>query len=493
MKTRQHTSVILICILAVNMCSHIQLISYAESALPSVKLTDEEKDLGALVKIVDFKFPKGVFKPKDAASILVKVENKANMPQTFYVMLAFQDKDGNWYQQKISKVTLDIGKSKTLVTKWKMHRTLDAGSYNVEATICKNHPRIDCGQALDRKRIDNAFVINKPSYMLTYHHFTFRSELQYDFKADLDLAADVLNTRERKEPLIVRVDIFWKDVQVKNQGLPSDFNFDKVKFIFEKVLRPNSTDMIYVILGTHQPANFAGVQESNRFRYPAEGARFVEEVIKYIQRQGWEERVYAWQVDNEPNIAKSLDVVTNPDLVYRTLAFWLKKVQSTISMDRPTVINQYCVAGLAWTQLGVTDSTNKELFSNLDIMGVDIYTDPPQFSGRFAECVSDMIRNLDYAKENFGYKGEWAIIEMPAGPRHDADEGDIPIAEEISKDLVTAILTNPSPVLIGFFQLKDGAAWKSPDQRALYGDSYGVIDYNGLPRLGYWGAIESII
>src|SRR5207245_11692545 len=211
-----------------------------------------------------------------------------------------------------------------------------------------------------------------------------------NFVGDLGTASDVLDTAGRNAPLMVRVDINWKDIQPSNS---SSFDFSMVKKVFTQVLRPG--DVAYVILGTHSLPIWLGALFPDEFHHPDNASAFVAAVVKCITGQSndfvdstgrkncdnWADKVAAWQVDREP-FAQGAGLVDAASL--DALSSWLESVKSM--SNKPTVINFYvgpaffCHAGRWFLIVAVEDGppeflAAQRLFRSLDVMGVDIYPD----------------------------------------------------------------------------------------------------------------------
>ena len=335
-------------------------------------------------------------------------------------------------------------------------------------------------------------------YMITYHWWNENPE---QYRAHLDVARSALNTEERGRPLIVRLDVFWRDVQ----PAPDIWNFSSVDIIFTEVLDPDvkHNDQAYIILGTHAPPTWLS-DTKDRWNHPDEGVNFINNVTDYVKTKGWSDRVFAWQVDNEPfaltiDIDPSLPQVppfpSDPIIVTRTLSLWVETANANV--DQPIVVNPYTIFGRgSYDFLIRTDQEEdlRRLFTNLDIMAIDIYVDQPQLAGSFVWAVSSFKEELKIAREYFGFNGTWGVVEMAGGPRYvPSSDKFIPHPSNITTAINYLQTRTERPSLIGLFQLTDGPKWEKPEVFELFGDSYGLIDFEGKVRVEYLNAIRSAI
>ena len=335
-------------------------------------------------------------------------------------------------------------------------------------------------------------------FMITYHWWNENPE---QYRTHLDVARSALKTEERGRPLIVRLDIFWGDVQPAQDT----WNFSSIDTIFTKVLDPdvNPNDQAYIILGTHAPPTWLS-DPKDRWSHPEEGVHFINNVTDYVKTRGWSDRVFAWQVDNEP-FALPIDLDPNlflvppfpsdPILVVRTLSLWVEAANANV--DQQIAVNPYTIFGRgSYDFLIRTDYSDdlRRLFTNLDIMAIDIYVDQPQLAGSFVWAVSTFRGELQIAREYFGFNGTWGVAEMAGGPRYvPSSDTFIPTPSNITTEINYLQTRTERPSLIGLFQLTDGPKWEKPEVFDLFGDSYGLIDFIGNVRTEYLEAIRSAI
>ena len=167
------------------------------------------------------------------------------------------------------------------------------------------------------------------------------------------------------------------------------------------------------------------------------------------------------------------------------------------NVDQQIAVNPYTIFGRgSYDFLIRTDYSDdlRRLFTNLDIMAIDIYVDQPQLAGSFVWAVSTFREELQIAREYFGFNGTWGVAEMAGGPRYvPSSDTFIPTPSNITTEINYLQTRTERPSLIGLFQLTDGPKWEKPEVFDLFGDSYGLIDFIGNVRTEYLEAIRSAI
>jgi hypothetical protein len=346
-----------------------------------------------------------------------------------------------------------------------------------------------------------------PDYGYTYHYTDVRNKINYH--PDLDMTATALHGT-KNSPLQVRLDASWGEIDdgsLNGKTWIPNLRLKKVDEIFTKVLRPD--DKAILILATHSPPSKLNphlpFQAPAQWRFPDAANNFVEGVVKHIAGKGWLDRVVAWQISDEPNNLAFSNVAAW-DQIVKPLNMFLHTIRQNDTTSKPRIINMYQIAPSAagllfrpdpWDELfNAADKLQIPIGSNFEIMGADIYPDQwvldfERSQDGFQKAVSATVDQLNRAKQNHGFQGNWGILEMAGGPRAGWLPGTlVPTAQEIADYI--AIAKQGNPAMIVPFQIRGST--KASDVTTFYGHSYGLIDdESDAPRTDYLGAIQNAV
>ncbi len=330
------------------------------------------------------------------------------------------------------------------------------------------------------------------NYAMTYHFQSYPSTVSND----LDVAVSALHANQN--PLIIRNDIYWSDVDKgsfdSNGNWVPNYDDTIIDNYFNNVITSGKNAM--VILGVHSPPGKIAEKGTNIFRqtyeqyaYANAANAFINHTINRIKTLGALDRVQSWQIDNEPNTHPMLKSLFNGGILTKVvdwqttssaLNLWSSTVKA-LDPGKPIIINvyqpspQYVIpralqTGMVFSikpfdnLLSNNFASSQQLAANISIMGFDIYPDQwvnpfESLTSGFNGALLQVQNQFTDVQNNYAFSGRWGIVEMPSGPRtRIALAPPVTIhASDISNMISVArntLINGQPPALIGLFQLR---------------------------------------
>jgi hypothetical protein len=369
------------------------------------------------------------------------------------------------------------------------------------------------------------------NYGITYH---FQS---YPGTISNDLAVATSSLKAIQNPLIIRNDIFWSDVDKgsfdNNGNWVPKYDNSTIDNYFNNVIKSGKKSI--VILGVHSPPGAIAAKGATifgqtyaQYAYANAANAFIDHTISRIKTLGALDRVQYWQVDNEPNTHPMLKSSSNGGILTevvdwqttaRALNLWSSTVK-TLDSNRPIIINMYQASpqdiipqalqnsNIVFSikpfdnLLPSSFSSSQQLATSIGVMGFDIYpeqwiTPPESLTSGFNEALLQAQNQFTDVQNGYAFNGRWGIVEMPSGPNSFALTSAPVHASDISSMINATrneLISGQPPSLIGLFQLRapNDLSLKSilPD----FSNAYGLItNSNGQTNSDFFSAIQSSV